>query len=399
VDGTVKRRAFFFSPLIGSALAQRGLPKREFGYVDWSWERWREITHSQRPQLATEQARKAELIELAPSERASWDGRRASFVDVLSVFLGKAAPAPRSIYADPVARTSEDGYTRHSVRIHAGPGVIIPAYVLVPNGLRSRVPAVLCPHQTIQAGKNSPAGLADKPEMHTAVHLVRRGYVTFTWDALCFGERHDPTTGHYGEAIPFYRQYPAWSLMSKMIWDLSRGIDYLETLEYVDARRIGCVGHSHGGLTTLMGMAIEPRIAVGASNCGYDTFRIDGNIWRWSRATALLPLLGFYTSNPYLTLDFYRAVPDTEVILTPFDMHQMLALIAPRPLLLSTSDDDFVFPNAGWSARKSLAPLERLYEMLGARERLDSFYFTGGHGMPERAASRCYDWLDRWLQV
>ena len=69
----------------------------------------------------------------------------------------------------------------------------------------------------------------------------------------------------------------------------------------------------------------------GASNCGFDTFRIDGNVWRWSHATALMPRLGFYVGSPHINMDFYRAVPDSEVIQTPFDMHELLALIAPRP--------------------------------------------------------------------
>ena len=92
-----------------------------------------------------------------------------------------------------------------------------------------------------------------------------------------------------------------------MIADLSRAVDYLATLPFIDRARIGCVGHSHGGITTLFGMALEPRLAAGASNCGFDTFRIDGNAWRWSHATALMPALGFYASSPYVSMDRYRA--------------------------------------------------------------------------------------------
>jgi hypothetical protein len=184
-----------------------------------------------------------------------------------------------------------------------------------------------------------------------------------------------------------------------MIWDLSRGIDYLETLDFVDPARIGSVGHSHGGITTLWGMAFDERIKAGASNCGFDTFRIDGNTWRWSHATALLPLLGFYVSSPYINLDRYRAMPDAEVINTPFDLHELLALIAPRPLLLSTSDEDFVFPNAGWSARRTLARIEPLYSLLGAGERINSHFFSGGHSFPAEASGKAYAWLERWLKA
>ena len=183
-----------------------------------------------------------------------------------------------------------------------------------------------------------------------------------------------------------------------MIWDMSRAVDYLQTLDFVDSTRIGSVGHSHGGITTLFAMAFDERIRAGASNCGFDTFRIDGNTWRWSHATALLPRLGFYVSNPQINMDFYRAVPDSGVIQTPFDMHELLSLIAPRPLFLSTSDEDFVFPNGGWSARRALARVRPVYELLKAQEQLSSYFFSGGHSFPSDASNNAYAWLERWLK-
>jgi hypothetical protein len=62
-------------------------------------------------------------------------------------------------------------------------------------------------------------------------------------------------------------------------------------------------------------------------------------------------------------------------------------------LLLSTSDEDFVFPNAGWSARQVLPRLEPLF---GAH--LASYFFRGGHGFPPHARLNAYAWLDRWLK-
>jgi hypothetical protein len=182
-----------------------------------------------------------------------------------------------------------------------------------------------------------------------------------------------------------------------MVWDLGRAIDYLNTLDFVDPARVGCIGHSHGGITTLFAMAFDQRIRAGVSNCGFDTFRIDGNVWRWSHATALMPRLGFYVSSPYINMDSYRAVPDSEVIQVPFEMHELLALIAPRPLLLSTSDEDFVFPNAGWSARRALARVEPVYRLLKGSDKIESYFFKAGHSFPREVSSRAYDWLDRWL--
>ena len=384
---------------------QRAAPKSEFDYVDWSWEKWRGITRLSRPRLKSEQAGKAELTDLLAvagdqkiTTRQEWTKRREEIKQRLMVFIGEPPKSKPPLAGRITEETTHDTHTLQRIVFDTEPGESVPAFLLRPRNLRGKAPVVLCPHQTTQAGKKEPAGLAGNPQLHSAVHLVQRGFVTFTYDAICFGERHDATSGHYGDAIPFYQKHPRWSLLGKMVWDLGRAIDYLETLDFVDATRIGSVGHSHGGITTLFAMAFDERLKAGASNCGFDTFRIDGNTWRWSRATALLPRLGFYTSNPALNMDFYRAVPDSEVIQTPFEMHEMLSLIAPRPLFLSTSDDDFVFPNGGWSARRSLARIRPVYQLLDADERLSSYFFDGGHNFSSDASSHSYAWLERWLK-
>jgi dienelactone hydrolase len=380
------------------------MPKSEYDYVDWSWENWRKITRSVRPRISGEQTGKAELIEfLGPNGKpignlAEWSARREEIMRRLNVFLGQPPKSKPPLDAKILEETQGQDHVLRKLAYQTEPKEYVPAYLLIPKNLKRRAPVILCPHQTTQAGKKEPAGLAGNPQLQTALHLVKRGFITFTYDALCFGERHDAASGHYGDAIPFYRKHPRWSLMGKMIWDLQRAIDYLVTLDFVDSSRIASIGHSHGGYTTLITMAFDDRVKTGVSNCGFDTFRIDGNTWRWSRATALMPLLGFYHSNPKINMDLYRGVPDSAVIDVPFEMHEMLALIAPRPLLLSTSDEDFVFPNGGWSTRRALARIKPVYDLLGKSGNLSSYFFSGGHSFPASASDNAYDWLERQLK-
>jgi len=406
----MKRRAFLeigaAALAVRSALGQqtkapkRPLPKSEYDYVDWSWERWRQITRATRPRITGPQSGKAELIDLVTQSTTAgeWATHRSEILKRLNVFLGMPPISKPPLNASRVSEEIRGRHLLRKLRFQTEPGEFVPAYLLVPEKLKGQTPVVICPHQTTQAGMREPAGLAGDPRLHTALHLADRGIITFTYDALCFGERHDPASGHYGDSIPFYRRHPRWSLMGKMVWDLSRGIDYLETLDIVDKRRIASLGHSHGGYTTLFAMALDDRIAAGVSNCGFDTFRIDGNTFRWSKATALMPLLGFYASNPRLNMDFYRAVPDSSVVDVPFEMHELLALIAPRPLLLSASDEDFVFPNGGWSTRRAVARVKPVYEMLGSGENLSSYFFNGGHNFSGAASTNAYAWLEARLR-
>lgn len=365
------------------------------GYPVWSWDRWREITAARRPDLTTRQTGSPFLTSLVD---LPWPERRRVIFRTLQQFLGKPPGARPPLEARVIESVKAAGYTRKKLVYQTEPGEFVPAYLLVPDGLRGKTPAVICPHQTTQDGMREPVGLAGNPRLFMAHELARRGYVTFTYDALCFGERHQPATGHYGESIAFYRRCPEWSVMGKMAWDLSRAIDFLQTLDFVDQHKIASIGHSHGGYTTWFSMALEPRLACGVSSCGFDTFRYDGNAYRWSHATALVPRLGFYLSSRYISLKSFAGMPDSETVQIPFDLHEVLALAAPRPLFLAVSDDDQVFPNAGWSARRSLACLEPLYGKLGAADKIESYYFLGGHGFPPESARRCYGWLDRWLR-
>ena len=370
------RRSLLTIPV--AAFAQRG------GYAVWSWDRWREITNESKPTITSVQSGKAQLSDLP--------AQRAQLSQVIDVFLGappKSKPPLEAATLDEV--TLDDGVVRRNVRFQSEPGESIPAFLFLPAKRTARMPAVVCPHQTVQDGKNEPAGISGNPNLNLAIALARRGYVTVAYDAACFGERHDPATGHYGEAIEFYRRHSEWSMMGKMAWDLSRAVDYLIQLDFVDASRIGSIGHSHGGYTTWFAMALDNRINAGVSSCGFDTFRHDGNPFRWSHATALIPRLGFYVTSPHINMRNYSGVPDSETINIPFDMHWVIALIAPRALMLTASDDDNIFPNSGWSTRQAEARLRPFYD------RLETFYFKGGHGFPAASRERAFAFLSSAL--
>ena len=183
-------RRELFEAGAAAAVLQPAKPKSEYGYIDWSWDRWRQMTGERRPTITAPQAGKGELADLVGRQPtlADWRTRRQGIERVLAVFLGSPPAEKPRANAKIVEETRLDGYTRRKVVYESEPGEFVPAYLLTPDAPKGRLPAVLCPHQTIQAGKKSPAGMEDKPEQHTALELVKRGYVTFTWDALCFGE-------------------------------------------------------------------------------------------------------------------------------------------------------------------------------------------------------------------
>ena len=134
------------------------------------------------------------------------------------------------------------------------------------------------------------------------------------------------------DAHDFYRRYPKWSLMGKMVTDTRAAIDAVAALDVVDSSRISLMGYSLGAKVGLLTMALDDRVHALAAVCGFDPLRLDTpdrgveGIQHYSHLHGLMPRLGFFVGN--------------EARL-PFDFDEALALdvrsssgTASRPVLL-----------------------------------------------------------------
>ncbi len=264
---------------------------------------------------------------------------------------------------------------REKVSYAVEPGERVSAYLFLPERPGPR-PAVLCIHQhhrEYHLGKSEPAGLAGAPEQFYALELAKRGYVTFAPDALGFEERQHPTLrGAEFERFKAMRLLTEGSsLQGKMLWDLRQGLTYLAGRPEVDRRRLGCLGHSLGGQETLFLCAVDRRIAVGVSSCGFSSYRAIFD-------AAILHNLAAYVPG-----------------LLPYgDLDRVLALVAPRPFLVLAGSGDPIFPLAGVQA--TLRGAGRAYAR--AKERLHLEVFSGGHAFSPPMREAAYAWFDRWLK-
>ncbi len=262
--------------------------------------------------------------------------------------------------------------TRTSLRFEAEPDVFVP---------RSRVgrgPAVLCLHQhngQFELGKSEPAGLAGNPEQFYALELARRGFVTLTFDFLCFEERrYSALEGAAYERFEFTRRLVGGStLQAKMAFDAARALDYLASRPDVDPARIGCIGHSLGGQQTLFTTALDERIAAAVSSCGFASYRA---IFRDA-----------------INHNFSAYVPN---LLARGDFGAVLSLVAPRPFLVAVGNADRIFPYDG--IVESFEAARRVYEENEAGERLELIAVDGGHGFTDYLRAKAYAWLERWLR-
>jgi dienelactone hydrolase len=226
-------------------------------------------------------------------------------------------------------------------------------------------------HQTNPAGKDSVAGLAERPAMHYAHELAERGYVCLAPDYPSFGEyEYDFTRS----------DLPYRSGSMKAIWNNIRAIDLLETLPEVDISRIGAIGHSLGGHNALFTAVFDLRLRAVVASCGFTAFHdYDGG------------KLAGWTSNRYMPAirDVYASDPDQ----MPFDFHEVVAAIAPRSLFVNAPLHDANFDVSG--VRRVIDSASKVYDFLDAGGRLRVETPDAQHDFVDAVRLQAYEWLDK----
>lgn len=267
------------------------------------------------------------------------------------------------------------GYTRERVELHTGPDVIMPLYVLLPDGLQpgERRAAVITPHGHSSAGKLAPAGCREiaavaetilQYNYDYGVQLVRQGLVVFCPDARGFGERReigrqDAANLLHGSCdLLNHMAIPLGQTVTGMwTWDLMRLLDYIQARPDCDPARVACAGLSGGGLQTLWLSALDERVRCAV---------VSGYFYGYK--DSLLRLNGNCSCN---------YVPGLWQLA---DMGDIGALIAPRPLLIETGDADPLNGERGVAnVQEQVAITRQAYALLDAGERLYHHIFPGEH--------------------
>lgn len=304
-----------------------------------------------------------------------WGQRRADVLAGLQQAMGDLPDPSRRVPLDVkiAARQDTPKYERIKLSYAAEPGDRVPAWLLVPRGLRGRTAAMLCLHQTTGIGKDEPAGLGGKPSLHYAHELAERGFVCLVPDYPSFGEY----------PYDFKKQgahYASGSM--KAVWNNLRAIDLLETLPEVDPDRIGCIGHSLGGHNAIFTAVFDRRIAAVVTSCGFTAFHdyYGGKLEGW-------------TSDRYMPRirEVYGNSPDR----VPFDFPELVAALAPRLFFTNSPLHDDNFDAGG--VRKVMAAAEKVYDLHGAKAELRAVYPDCGHDFPEAVRREAYEFLARRL--
>jgi hypothetical protein len=314
--------------------------------------------------------------------RADWEKKRPElrrqFLDMIGLW---PMPPRTDLHATITGKVETDLFTVEKLHFQSSPGLYVTANLYVPKRAKLPAPAVLyvCGHaNTVIDGVSY--GSKVSYQRHPA-WFAEHGYVCLILDTLELGEIPGEHHGTYRRGM-WWWQALGYTPAGIECWNAMRALDYLQTRKEVDAKRLGVTGRSGGGATSWWLAAADDRpecIVPVAGIADLYSHVVEGVAPRFHDGVISGHCDCMYFVNSYR-----------------WDFGRVMALCAPRPLLLGNSDADDIFPVAGY--RRLAGRVRRIYELYGVSERFQLLETKGPHKDTPELRRGAYRWMNRWLQ-
>lgn len=343
-------------------------------------------------------------------ELAAWKKQaRAKMLELLHYTPEKVDPQ-----AEVVSRRDCGDYIREEIRFNTTPVFRVPGTVLIPKAAKKPAPAIVLLHshggfylwgreREIESDDTHPLLVEMRAQGYggkaIGTELVRRGYVVISIDMFYWGERRmvledDPPewkqrpaaisrelVQQFNQRSSAGEQLMGRTLLSAgttwagiIAWDDLRTVDYLSTRPDVDPQRIGCVGHSVGGLRSAYLAALDDRIKA-AVVCG----------WMCSFPDQLAKHVRSTIGHTKLIPGLYRQM----------DHPDLASLAMPTPLLVINGIQDPLFEPTG--VRAAHAKLAKCYAKAGAADHFKSVIEERPHEFNADRQADAWAWFAKWL--
>jgi dienelactone hydrolase len=297
-------------------------------------------------------------------------------VDDVRRFLGSPSepPAPRELSLAGSRRGA--GYTIHEAAFPASDGDRVPSFLLVPDDVRD-APGVVVHHQHAaqwHLGNSEPCGLAGDRLQAFGAALAAAGSVVLCPDSIgfqdrrrrCSGTQPHPDDADQQERELSHRLVRGDTLARKVLSDAEDALTALQSVSEVDPERVGLMGHSYGGNIVIFEAALDARVRFACTSGAAGTHR------------------GKLAHD--IGVDRAEVIPG---VLSRFDIDDLLAMIAPRPLLVAAGDDD----RFARDVREVVEAARAAYGALGATDALSTAVTPGGHAMTEERFETITSWF------
>ena len=316
-----------------------------------------------------------------------WEKRRIKlrqqFLDMMGLW-----PLPEKTPLQPVitGRVETDQYIVEKLHFQSLPGLYVTANLYLPKGAMSansseKYPAILylCGHGNVVQD-----GISYGSKVHYQYHpawFAAHGYVCLVIDTLQLGEIQGLHHGTYREKM-WWWQARGYTPAGVELWNGMRALDYLESRPEVDRRRIGITGRSGGGAYSWWLAAADERVVCAVPIAGIADLQAqvcEGAVPRLASGVIAGHCDCMFFINTYR-----------------WDFAQVAALVAPRPLLLGNSDNDDIFPVAGY--RRLAEKVRPVYALYRAEEKFQLLETRGPHKDTPELRIGINRWMQRWLR-
>jgi dienelactone hydrolase len=303
-----------------------------------------------------------------------WRQKRQIYRKELFEMLG-LDPLPEKTDLKPVitGRVEHNEFTVENVHFQSRPGLYVTGNLYIPKNLEKAAPAILyvCGHSPV---KKDQISYGNKTAyQHHGAWFARNGYVCLVIDTLQMGEIEGIHHGTY--------QYKMWwwncrgySPAGVEAWNCIRALDYLQTRSEVDPEKIGVTGRSGGGAYSWWTATLDDRIKVAVPVAGITDLQnhvVDGCVEGHCDC--------MYIVNTYR-----------------WDYPLVAALVAPRPLLISNSDKDTIFPLDG--VIRLHEKVRQIYKLYDAEKNLGLNITEGPHKDTQELQVHAFVWFNRFLK-
>jgi hypothetical protein len=259
-------------------------------------------------------------------------------------------------------------------------------------------------------GKPTEAGRGGQKDVWALEQSIDRGYAVATCCCADIdADRNDFTDGvhpHFPLGGRTERGPHDWGTIAAWAFGLSRCVDYLVTDRDLDPTRIAVVGHSRLGKTALLAGAFDERMALviphQAGTGGSSPSRKTGDALQKAESVQRIN-----TSFPHWFCDAFKEF-NGQVDRLPFDQHCLIALCAPRPVLLTNAvEDRWADPDGQFRMLLEADPVYRLLGTSGLStqrppepgklidSRLGYYIRTGKHAMTAEDWQVFLDYTDK----
>lgn len=303
-----------------------------------------------------------------------WQIKRVEMKELAQHWItGTLPPPPENLLIELLDERSQNGLIFRTILMRFGPDhqAELRVNLIIPPG-DGLFPVFICPWKK------------DREDWVQAA--VRRGYIACRFTAT------DPKYGFTDDSEEYeelwWPEYD-FSTIMRWGWAASRAIDYLYTLENVNREQIALTGLSRNGKMALWAAAYDERIKavvpISGGTGGENPFRYTTD--RYNNET--IELLTWY--RPHWLHPRLRFFIGRENKL-PVDQNSLMAMIAPRGLMLTSS----VFESAGnpWGIEQAYHSAKEAYKFLGAEDHIALDLRNGLHAPAARDIERYLDFFD-----